>query len=98
MKSLGLSLAALAFAVIAWPQSPAPAKQSAPAGASFDKLKSLVGEWEGTMNEGGQTIPALTSFRLVSDGSALMNVLGGGTPEEMITMFHLDNSDLLATH
>jgi hypothetical protein len=27
-----------------------------------------------------------------------MNVLGAGTPYEMVTMFHMDGSDLLATH
>jgi hypothetical protein len=43
-------------------------------------------------------MPATTSFRLASDGSVVMNVIGGGTPHEMVTMFHLDNNDLLATH
>jgi hypothetical protein len=75
-----------------------PAGRATTAGASFEKLKSLVGEWQGTANEGGQQIPTTTSFRLVSDGSALMSVLGAGTPHEMVTMFHMDNSDLLATH
>jgi hypothetical protein len=27
-----------------------------------------------------------------------MNVLASGTPHEMVTMFHMDGSDLLATH
>ena len=98
MRGLIVSVAVLMLAAIGSPQAASPAKQATPAGAMFDKLKSLVGEWEGTMNEGGQQNPATTSFRLVSDGSALMNVLGGGTPHEMVTMFHLDNSDLLATH
>ena len=40
----------------------------------------------------------LQAVELVSDGSALMNMLGEGTPYEMVTMFHMDNSDLLATH
>ena len=98
MKILRVSVALLVFAAIGWPQAGSPAKQPTTAGASFDKLKALAGEWEGTMNEGGQQMPATTSYRVVSDGSALMNVLGGSTPHEMVTMFHLDNSDLLATH
>jgi hypothetical protein len=28
----------------------------------------------------------------------LMNVLASGTPHEMVTMFHMDGGDLLATH
>ena len=97
-ESLILSIAVLVFAAIGSPQAASPAKPPTTAGAAFDKLKSLVGEWEGILNEEGQQIPATTSFRLVSDGSALMSVLGAGTPHEMVTMFHLDNSDLLATH
>jgi len=98
MKSLRISIAVLALAAIGSPQATAPAKPSTPAGAMFDKLKALVGEWEGTMNEGGQKMPATTSYRLVSGGSAVLNVLGAGTPHEMVTMFHMDNSDMLATH
>ena len=97
MKILTVSVAVLAFAAVALPQAKNAAQQPASA-AAFDKLKSLVGEWEGSMNEGGQEMPAATSFRLVSDGSALMNILGAGTAHEMVTMFHMDNSDLLATH
>lgn len=61
-------------------------------------LKSLVGAWEGTMEEGGQTMPATLEVRLTGDGSTVMHTLGGGTPYEMVTMFHPDGSRLLATH
>src|SRR5262249_15974797 len=98
MKTLLASVTVLALASVASPQAARPAKPSTPAGAAFDKLKSPAGEGEGTMNDGGQQMAATTSFRLVSDGSALMNILGSGTPYEMVTMFHMDNSDLLATH
>ena len=95
MNSLKVLVAVAVFAVSGLAQQPnAPAQSS----AAFDKLKSLAGEWEGTANEGGKEISATTSFRLVSDGSVLMDVLAPGTPHEMITMFHMDGSDLLATH
>src|SRR5574340_760255 len=74
------------------------AGQSTPASAGFESLKSLAGAWEGTTNEGGKEIPVNTSFRLVSDGSALMGDLMSGTPHEMVTLFHLDGSELMATH
>ncbi len=74
------------------------AEENQPPGAAFDKLKSLAGEWKGKANEGGTEMPATTSFRVVSDGSAILNVLGAGTPQEMVTMFHMDGRDLLATH
>ena len=72
--------------------------QPAPSRAAFDKLKSLVGEWEGKANHNGKEMSSTTSFRLVSDGSALMSLLNSGIPEEMVTMFHMDGADLLATH
>jgi hypothetical protein len=89
-------LAVLAGLAIARPHTLA--GQSESGSAAFDKLKSLVGEWEGSMKEGGKELPATTSFRLVSDNSVLMNVLGAGTQYEMVTMIHMDRSDLMATH
>ncbi len=66
--------------------------------ASFDKMKSLDGSWTGTMAEAGKEFPATARFVEVSDGSALMGWLGEGTPEEMVTIFHMDGSTLMATH
>jgi hypothetical protein len=89
MRNLKLAVALLALS--SWlAQTPRLAGQSGSGGAAFDR------EWEGKTNEGGQE--RTTSFRLVSDGSVVMNVFAAGTPHEMITMFHMDGSDLLATH
>lgn len=98
MRSLKVFVVVAVFAVLGLMQTALSAEQSTPAGASFEKLKFLAGEWEGKASEGGKDIPATTSFRPVSDGSALMNVLGAGTPHEMVTMFNMDGEDLLATH
>jgi len=98
MKSLRVVVAVAVLAVVGLAQQQNPQVQSSGSGAAFDKLKLLAGEWEGKLNEGGQEIPATTSYRLVSDGSVVMNVLGAGTTHEMVTMFHMDGSDLLATH
>ncbi|HUI82886.1 MAG TPA: hypothetical protein VL240_01615 [Candidatus Binatia bacterium] len=66
--------------------------------ASFDKLKTLDGAWVGTMIESGKQYPTSTRFMMVSDGSAIMGWLAEGTPEEMVTIFHMDGKDLMATH
>jgi hypothetical protein len=95
MKTLRVLAATLLLAGLGLTQQASP---QAPPSASFDKLKSLAGEWEGSFIEDGQKFAATTSFRVVSDGSALMDVLGAGTPHEMVTMFHMDGNDLLATH
>jgi hypothetical protein len=60
---------------------------------SFDKLKTLVGAWEGKGAE-GQTIRV--TFRLTGNGSALMSEIA--EPENMVTMFHMDGDRLLMTH
>ena len=65
---------------------------------SFNKMKTLAGAWEGMMVEGNTKIPSRAVFNVVSDGSVVMQNLAPGTPHEMITMFHTDGSDLLATH
>lgn len=65
---------------------------------AFEKMKALVGEWEGKSSEGGKEFATRSTFKLVSDGSALMNVLDPDGKYEMITMFHPDGKDFLATH
>ena len=73
------------------------AAQTAPgnAQAGFDRLKTLVGEWQGAIAS-GQT--AAASYRLVSNGSALEETLQVGKEETMITMYHLDRDRLMVTH
>jgi hypothetical protein len=65
---------------------------------AFDKMKSLVGKWEGSAMEDGKAIPTNARFQLISDGSAVMGWLNEGIADEMVTMFHMDGSDLMATH
>jgi hypothetical protein len=61
---------------------------------SFDRLKSLVGTWEGK-NSAGE--PLKVSFRLTAGGSAIMSEIEGHG-EDMISMFHLDGDRLILTH
>ncbi|MGD0309734.1 MAG: hypothetical protein ABSC02_10630 [Acidobacteriota bacterium] len=63
--------------------------------AGFDRLKNLVGEWEGT---GANNQQISVSYRLVSNDSALEETLHAGKDETMITMYHLDGDRLMATH
>ena len=62
----------------------------------WDRLKTLVGDWEGTY---GEKEPVRANYKLVSGGSALMETLHpGGTEPEMVTMYHMDNGKLMMTH
>jgi hypothetical protein len=78
---------------------PPEVKMSAvPQTPEWQRLKTLVGSWEGTMEEGGTTMPAAVEARMTGDGSAIMHVLGKDSPYEMVTMIHPDGKRLLATH
>ena len=79
-------------------QSAAMKMSAVPQTPEWQKLKTLVGSWEGTMDEGGKPVPATVDVRMTGDGSAIMHVLGKDTPHEMVTMIHPDGKRLLATH
>jgi outer membrane lipoprotein-sorting protein len=61
----------------------------------FEKLKSLVGTWKGTMPEGTVTL----TYKLVSGGSVIMETNDSEKHKDgMITMYHLDGNTLMMTH
>ena len=91
MKHLAwLSLCMLGFALCT---HPAAAQNGANPG--FDKLKTLVGEWEGKTAEGKD---AQVSYRLVSSGTALEEMLRPGGESEMVTMYTADGKRVAVTH
>jgi hypothetical protein len=96
----GLCLAVLGLAAAAaLAQDKGEGKKSVvPQTAEWKKLTSLVGQWEGTMEDGGTKMPATLDVRMTGDGSAIMHVMGKDTPYEMVTMIHPDGKRLLATH
>jgi hypothetical protein len=92
MLRLRNSIAALVLvfcvSAVCWSQS------TPSATTGFDKLKMLVGEWEGT-GSGGH--PVQVSYRLVSGGSALMETMKSAD-EEMVTVYHRDKDAVMMTH
>jgi hypothetical protein len=106
LVTLGALLLVGVVAVAAQPQDKPGLKQDQPAMKTsaisntpeWQKLKSLVGNWEGFMEDGGTKTPATAEVRITGDGSAIMHVMGRGTPYEMVTMIHPDGKRLLATH
>jgi hypothetical protein len=64
---------------------------------SFDKLKTLAGSWEGTID--GTTMHAQVTMRTTSMGHTLMHEMKSSErPDDPISMFHLDGDRLLMTH
>lgn len=65
----------------------------------FERIKSLVGKWEGTSTSQheGET-KAVFEFTLTAGGSAVIERQFVGTDHEMITMYYMSREDLLLTH
>jgi hypothetical protein len=84
--------------VVVFSQEPEVAVSKVTSTPQWEKLKSLVGEWEGYSTQNGEKFPVRITVRMTGDGSALMHWMGAGTPHEMVTMFYPDNKELLATH
>ncbi len=77
---MGLGFAAVAVATAFAAEPPA-----------WMTMQKLAGDWEVTWN--GK--PSSVSFKLISDGSVLMETQPS---ENMVTMYHLDNGKLMMTH
>lgn len=68
--------------------------------SAFEKLKTLVGEWEARdgVSYGGK--PIRISYKIVSQGSGVMETYTqvGVDIIEMVTVYHLDGDKLVAAH
>jgi hypothetical protein len=73
-------------------------QRATPDTPAWKSLQTLVGQWDGTVNAHNRDMHSHVDMRLTGDGSALMLWMDEGTPHEMVTMFHPDLDDLLATH
>ena len=64
----------------------------------FEKMKALVGVWEGKADMGkGQEQFKLT-YELTSAGNAIVERFDAGKPHEMVTVYHDYNGQLAMTH
>ena len=66
--------------------------------AQFDRMKAMQGVWTSTPVGAGMGQKSDAEYRLTSGGSVLVETLMRGTPEEMVTMYHLDGGLLILTH
>jgi hypothetical protein len=64
----------------------------------FAGLKKLAGDWVEVGKDGKPTDKLVSSIRLTAAGSVVQETLFPGTDHEMVTMYHLDGSDLVLTH
>lgn len=64
--------------------------------AAFDRMKSLAGEWTSETQAGKPAEKVV--YRVISNGSVVMETLFPGTNHEMVSMYHLDGGELRMTH
>jgi hypothetical protein len=98
MKHLKYLPATIALFLAATSAIAAPDMQKTGAQKSFDAVKSLQGNWEGTDSDGR---PVNVSFTSTANNSAVLSEIRSDKHgmDMMVTMFHMDGPDrLLMTH
>jgi hypothetical protein len=63
--------------------------------AAFTQLQTLVGEWEGK-TEKGRALKV--SYRLTANNTVLIETWTLGPQRESLTLYHMDNENLISTH
>lgn len=94
MRFERIRLVAPAAFMVALTLSASPASL-APANAAWESLKTLQGEWEGVY---GGSVKARVNYRLVSNGTALMETLVSPESGDMVTIYHADGPGVAMTH
>jgi hypothetical protein len=64
----------------------------------FERMKQLVGAWEGTSDMGKEGEKVRVEYRLTAGGSALVETLFPGSAEEMVSVYHDRKGKLGMTH
>ncbi|MCH7826973.1 MAG: hypothetical protein IIC75_03190 [Bacteroidetes bacterium] len=61
----------------------------------FNKIKTLAGTWHSKMTDG--SIAKIT-YKIVSNGSVIMETISGKEDDAMVTMYHVNGDNLMMTH
>jgi hypothetical protein len=66
--------------------------------SAFEKLKGVVGEWKGTVQDksGGPAVEV--RYKLTAHQTAVVETLFPDTDHEMMTIYYMDGDWLMATH
>src|SRR5262245_49016778 len=94
MRHIVPAIALFVFVVpaVAIGQSPSPAAQA------FNRLKALEGDWidvDGIFGEKGKVA---VTYRVSGAGNTVVETFPVGTPQEMVTVYHLDGHAVALTH
>jgi hypothetical protein len=75
-----------------------PAKAAGKSSAEFERMKSLVGTWQGTADMGQGPVEMTVQYRLIAGGTVLEERSFPGQPHEMVTMYFEKEGKLALTH
>jgi len=64
----------------------------------FERMKGLVGVWEGKADMGKGIEQLKITYELTSAGNAIVERFAAGKPHEMVTVYHDYNGQLTMTH
>ncbi len=97
-SSLALTITSSAYANTSESQPPSPPKDTS--SADLNRIKSLAGKWSTTTSMFGKDNETrYVEYEVTSNGSAVLERIFPGTPEEMISVYYDDNDGKLAmTH
>jgi hypothetical protein len=89
--------ATLLLAAAGWLNAgePGTAKPGSP---EFERMKTLVGTWNGKTDMGQGPVDLTVQYRLLAAGSVLEERVFAGTPNEMVTMYYDKEGKLALTH
>jgi len=90
--------AALVLATSSWLTAAGEPEKPKQGSAEFERLKTLVGTWQGKADIGQGPIEMTMQYRLLAGGSVLEERVFSGTPNEMITMYFDQGGKLALTH
>jgi hypothetical protein len=65
---------------------------------TFEKLKGMVGEWKGTVQERSTGPAVVVRYKLTAQQTAVMETLFPDTDHEMLTIYYMDGDQLMAAH
>ncbi len=76
----------------------APKTAETPKSSEFERLKSLVGAWQGKVDIGHGPVDMIAQFRVLAGGNVIEERVFPGSPEEMVTMYYDKGGKLALTH
>jgi hypothetical protein len=64
----------------------------------LERMKKLAGTWVEADKDGKPTDKVMSVIKVTSGGSAVQETIFPGQPQEMVSIYHRDGSDLVMTH